>query len=183
MKKIFFAVLMAMLLTIGSVAAAQPNYNFVRVSDLGAQAFVDRMGNSRTYQNLLQNGTLVAFTAPERHADLDDPQNFPGLSVYRSLFGIKGAHAPNGQLRFYVDPQGYVFVVQLINDNAPEPQLAGMVLIMTLEALGLNEQEGNILLQAQSLTAETWCAATGRKILRVVTDQAGNNIFLFGATN
>ena len=180
MKK-FFLLTAIFLLALGSVANAQPNYNFVRVSDLGTEAFVDRMGYGSIYQNLKQNGTVVAFTAPARHADLDDPQNFPGLSVYRSLFGIQGAQAPNGQLRFYVDPEGYVFVVQIINDG--DPQLSGIVLLMTMEALGLNEQEAMPLLQTQAPSAETYCANAGRKILRLVTDQEGNVVFLFGASN
>ncbi len=182
MKKIFMATLVICLLIFGAtVNAQQPNYNFMRVSDLGAQAFVDRMGYGNIYQNLKQNGTVVAFTAPARHEDLDDPQNFPGLSVYRSLFGIQGTHAPNGQLRFYVDPENCVYVVQIINEG--DPQLSGMVLLMTMEALGLNDQEAAPLLQTQGAAAETYCANAGRKIIRLVTDQQGNNVMLFGATN
>ena len=89
--------------------------------------------------------------------------------------------APNGQLRFYVDPEGYVFVVQVINEG--EPQLSGMVLLMTMEAIGLNDQEAAPLLQTQGSTAETYCANAGRKILRLVADQQGNNVLLFGASN
>ena len=180
MKK-FFLLTAIFLLALGSVANAQPNYNFVRVSDLGTEAFVDRMGYGSIYQNLKQNGTVVAFTAPARHADLDDPQNFPGLSVYRSLFGIQGAQVPNGQLRFYVDPEGHVFVVQIINEG--NPQLSGMVLLMTMEAIGLNDQEAAPLLQTQAQTAETFCAAANRKILRAVADQQGNNVVLIGLAN
>ena len=181
MKKILLLATAICLLMFSSVANAQANYNFVRVSDLGAQAFVDRMGYGNIYQTLKQNGTVVAFTAPSRQADLDDPQNFPGLNVYRSLFGIQGSQAPNGQLRFYVDPEGYVFVVQVINEG--EPQLSGMVLLMTMEAIGLNDQEAAPLLQTQGSTAETYCANAGRKILRLVADQQGNNVLLFGASN
>ena len=182
MKK-FFLLTAIFLLTLSAAAGAQsqPNYNFVRVSDLGARAFVDRMGYGNIYQTLKQQGTVVAFTAPSRQEELDDPQNFPGLSVHRSLFGIQGTPAPNGQLRFYVDPEGYVFVVQVINEG--DPQLSGMVLLMTMEALGLNDQEAAPLLQTQGAAAETFCAAAGRKILRLVTDQQGNNVFLFGASN
>lgn len=169
------------LLAFSSMASAQPNYNFVRVSDLGAQAFVDQMGYGNIYQQLKQNGTVVAFTAPARHAELDDPQNFPGFSVYRSLFGIQGTQTPNGQLRFYVDPEGYVFVVQVINEG--DPQLAGMVLLMTMEAIGLVDQEAAPLLQTPAPSAETYCANASRKIIRLVTDQVGNNVFLFGASN
>ena len=180
MKKIFMLTAI-FLLTLCSSVSAQTNYNFVRVSDLGAQAFIDRMGYGNIYQNLKQNGTLVAFTAPARHSELDDPQNFPGLSVYRSVFGIKDSQTPNGQLRFYVDSEGCVFVVQVINEG--NPQLSGMVLLMTMEAIGLNDQEAAPLLQTQAPGAETFCANADRKILRLVTDQEGNNVFLFGASN
>ena len=180
MKK-FFLLTAICLMALASVASAQPNYNFVRVSDLGAQEFVDRMGYGNIYQNLKQNGTVVAFTAPAHHPELEDPQNFPGLNVYRSLFGIQGTQAPNGQLRFYVDPEGHVFVVQIINEG--NPQLSGMVLLMTMEAIGLNDQEAAPLLQTQAAAAETWCAVAGRKIIRLVTDQEGNNVFFFGASN
>ena len=181
MKK-FFLLTAIFLLTLSAAASAQPqaNYNFVRVSDLSAQAFVDRMGYGNIYQTLKQQGTVVAFTAPSRQEGLDDPQNFPGLSVYRSLFGIQGTQAPNGQIRFYVDAEGYIFVAQIINEG--DPQLAGMVFLMMLEAVGLNNQEAAPLLQTQGATAETFCAAAGRKILRLVTDQQGNNLFLFGAS-
>lgn len=180
MKK-FFLLTAICLSVLTSTVAAETNYNFVRVSDLGAQEFIDRMGYGNIYQNLKQNGTIVAFTAPSRQADLDDQQNFPGLSVYRSLFGIQGTQAPNGQLRFYVDPEGCVYVVQVINEG--DPQLAGMVFLMTMEAIGLNEQEATPLLQTRAAGAETYCANAGRKILRLVTDQEGNNVFLFGASN
>ena len=180
MKK-FFLLTAICLLALGSVASAQANYNFVRVSDLGAQAFVDRMGYGNVYQTLKQNGVLVAFTAPARHAELDDPQNFPGLSVYRTVFGIKDNPTPNGQICFYVDPEGCVFAVQVINEG--DPQLSGMVLVMTMEALGLNEQEAAPLFQTQAVVAETWCANAGRKILRRVVDQQGNNVIMIGATN
>ena len=180
MKK-FFLLTAIFLLALGSVASAQTNYNFVRVSDLGAQAFIDRMGYGNIYQNLKQNGTVVAFTAPARHADLDDPQNFPGLSVYRSLFGIQGTQTPNGQLRFYVDNEGIVYVVQIISEG--DPQLSGMVLLMTMEAIGLNDQEAAPLLQTPTPVADTYCANAGRKIVRLVTDQEGNVVFLFGASN
>ena len=180
MRKIFLATLMLVLM-IASVASAQPNYNFVRVSDLGAQAFVEKLITTTTYQQLKQQGNLFAFVSPVRRQDLDDPQNFPGFSVYKSDFGLKGAQNSDGQIRFYVDPEGYVFVVQVINEG--NPQVSGAVLVMTLETLGLNQQEGNILLQTQAPSAETWCANAGRKIIRLVTDQQGNNVFLFGATN
>ena len=181
MRKVFALTAAIFLLMFASVAAAQTNYNFMRVSDLGAQAFVDRMGYGNIYQTMKQNGTVMAFTAPSRQEGLDDPQNFPGLSVYRSLFGIQGTQAPNGQIRFYVDPEGYVFVLQVINEG--DPQLSGMVLLMTMEALGLNDQEAAPLIQTPTPNAETYCANAGRKILRLVTDQGGNNVMLFGASN
>ncbi len=184
MKK-FFLLTITFLLALSATAAAQPNaqpnYNFVRVSDLSAQAFVDRMGYGNIYQTLKQQGTVVAFTAPAHHSELDDPQNLPDLSVYRSLFGIQGTQAPNGQLRFYVDKQGIVCVVQVINEG--DPQLSGMVLLMTMEALGLNDREAAPLIQTQGATAETFCVAANRKILRLVADQQGNNVMLFGASN
>ena len=169
------------LLALSSMASAQPNYNFMRVSDLGAQAFVDKMGYGNVYQMMKQNGNVVAFTAPSRQTGLDDPQNFPGLSVYRTLFGIQGTNKPNGQIHFYVDGEGYVFVVRVINEG--DPQLSGAVLLMTMEAIGLNDQEAAPLFQTQGVAAETFCAAANRKILRLVADQQGNNVLLFGATN
>ena len=64
MKK-FFLLTITFLLALSATAAAQPNaqpnYNFVRVSDLGAQAFVDRMGYGNIYQTLKQQGTVVAL--------------------------------------------------------------------------------------------------------------------------
>ena len=180
MKK-FFLLTAICLMALASVASAQANYNFVRVSDLGAQEFVDRMGYGNIYQNLKQNGTVVAFTAPAHHPELEDPQNFPGLKVYRSLFGIQGTQTPNGQLRFYVDPEDHVFVVQVISEG--DPQLSGMVLLMTMEALGLTDQEAAPLLQTPAPSADTYCANAGRKIVRFVADQEGNNVFLFGASN
>ncbi len=178
MRKIFLTVFC--LLAISGVASAQANYNFVRVSDYDAQGFVERMVKSAVYQNLAQNGTVIAFVSPVRREDLDDPQNFQGLVVYKSDFGIKDAPNPEGHIRFYVDPEGHVFVARLISEG--NPQVSGMVLVMALDALGLNEQEGNTLLQPQLQVAETWCANAGRKIIRVVADQQGNNVLLFGAT-
>ena len=180
MKK-FFLLTAIFLLSLTSAVSAQSNYNFVRVSDLNPQEFVDRMGYGNIYQTLKQNGTIVAFTTPAHHPELDDPQNLPHLSVYRALFGIQGTQTPNAQLRFFVDAEGYVWVVQVINEG--DPQLTGMVLLMAMEALGLNDQEAAPLLQTQSANAETFCAVAGRKILRRVVDQQGNEILLFGALN
>ena len=181
MKKIFLVTMTIYLLMFGSVASAETNYNFVPVSDLGTQAFVDRMGNGSVYQAMTQKGTLVAFTAPARHAELDDNENFPGMSVYRSLFGIKDTQTPNGEIRFYTDSDGKIFIIQFINSG--EPQLSGVVLLMAMEAIGLTDQEALPLLQTPSATAETFCANAGRKILRLIADQQGNTVFLFGASN
>ena len=181
MKKFFLMTAAIFLLMFGAANAQQPNYNFIPVTDLQAQAFVDKMGYGNIYQNLKQSGTVVAFTAPARHADLDDKENFPGMSVYRSLFGIQGTQAPNGQIRFYTDDNGAVYIVQIINDG--DAQLSGTVLVMAMEAIGLNDQEVVPLFQTQGAVAETYCAAAGRKIIRLVTDQQGNNVMLFGASN
>ena len=180
MKKLFLAVLTLCLMIGGAANAQEPNYNFVRVSDYDAPAFVERMVKGALYQHLAQNGTVIAFVSPVRREDLDDPQNFQGLVVYKSDFGIKDAPNPDGHIRFYVDPEGHAFGVQLISEGNPE--VSGMVLVMAMDALGLNEEEGNILLRTQTAVAETWCANAGRKIIRVVADQQGNNVLLFGAT-
>ena len=181
MKKIFLTALAICLLTFASVAGAQPNYNFVAVSDLCPQTFVDAMGNSSVYQTLRQQGTTVAFTAPSRHAELDDPQNLSGLEAYRSLFGIQGTEAPNGEIHFFVAPDNSVYAVKLVNTG--NPQLAGMVLVMAMEAIGLNQQEMQTLLNTPSQVAETYCQSAGRKILRTVLDQQGNVVMFFGASN
>ena len=185
MKKIFLTALAVCLMAIGSVAGAQqqPNYNFVPVTDYGAQGFVEQMTACRTYQQLKQGGNLVAFVSPVRRQDLDDPQNFPNMSVYKSDFGIKGAPNSDGQIRFYVSPDNQVFIVQVINENMNNPQVSQAVLLMTLETLGLSDPEGNTLLQTPAPVAETWCQNAGRKIIRVVTDQTGNNVLFFGASN
>ncbi|MBR1647251.1 MAG: hypothetical protein IJ685_10815 [Selenomonadaceae bacterium] len=185
MRKLLLTVLAICLMSFASVAGAQqqPNYNFVQVTDYGAQLFVEKMTACRTYQQLKQSGNLVAFVSPVRRQDLDDTQNFPGMSVYKSDFGIKGAPNSDGQIRFYVSPDGYVFIVQVINENANNPQVSQAVLLMTLETLGLSDPEGNTLLQTPTPVAETWCQSAGRKIIRVVTDQTGNNILFFGASN
>ena len=179
MKKIFLTVLAICLMTVASVAGAQPN--FVAVSDLCPQGFVDAMGNGTVYQNLRQQGTTVAFTAPSRHAELDDPQNLGGLEAYRSLFGIQGTEAPNGEIHFFVASDNSVAAVRIVNTG--NPQLAGMVLVMVMEALGLNQQEMATLVQTPSQTAETYCQSAGRKIIRVVLDQQGNVVMFFGASN
>ena len=179
MKKIFLTALAVCLMAIGSVAGAQPN--FVAVSDLCPQGFVDAMGNGTVYQTLRQQGTTVAFTAPSRHAELDDPQNLSGLEAYRSLFGIQGTETPNGEIHFFVAPDNSIYAVRLVNTG--DPQLAGMVLVMAMEALGLNQQEMQTLFNAQLQTAETYCQSAGRKILRTVLDQQGNVVMFFGASN
>ena len=180
MKK-FFLLTIALLLSLSAAASAQANYNFMRVSDLGAQAFVDRMGYGNIYQTLKQQGTVVAFTAPAHHPELEDPQKFQGLTVYASVFGIQGSQTPNGQLVFYVDGEGCVFAVRVINEG--NPQLSYVVLLMTMEAIGLNDQEATPLLQTQAADAETFCSAANRKILRAIADQQGNNVVLIGLSN
>ena len=180
MKKIFMLTAI-FLLTLCSSASAQQDYNFMHVSDLGAQAFVDKMGNGNIYQTMKQNGNVVAFTAPNHHPELEDPEKFSGLNVFVSVFGIQGSQTPNGQLVFYVDPEGHVFAVRVINEG--NPQLSYVVLLMTMEAIGLNDQEAAPLLQTQAQTAETFCAAANRKILRTVADQQGNNVVLIGLAN
>ena len=179
MKKIFLTTLTICLLAIGSVAGAQPN--FVAVSDLCPQGFVDAMGNGSVYQNLRQQGTTVAFTAPSRHAELDDPQNLQGLEAYRSLFGIQGTEAPNGEIHLFAAADNSVAAVRIVNTG--DPQLAYMVLDMAMEALGLNQQEMQTLLNTPSQVAETYCQSVGRKILRAVLDQQGNVVMFFGASN
>ena len=180
MKK-FFLLTAIFFLSLTSAVSAQSDYNFVRVSDLNAQEFVDTMKHGNIYKTLKQNETTVAFTTPAHHPELDDTQNLPDLSVYRALFGIQGTQTPNGQLLFYVDAEGYVWVVQVINQG--DAQLSGVVLLMAMEAIGLNDQEAAPLLQAQTPNAETFCSVAGRKILRVVADRQGNKIMLFGASN
>ena len=181
MKKNFWTALAICLMSVASVAGAEPN--FMRVSELCPQGFVENMIANRTYRQLEQSGNLVAFTSPVRRQDLDDNENLNGLSVYKSDFGIKGATNSDGKIRFYVAPEGYVFVIQVINDNVTNPQVSYAVFIMTLETLGLSDPEGNVLLQTPSQVAETWCQNAGRKILRRIADQRGNNIYLFGASS
>ena len=180
MKKFFFA--LTILLAISSAANAAPtSVNLVRVSDFNPQAFVDRMGYGVIYQNLRQEGTLVAFTDLKPRPEFSDSQNFPGMNVWGTLFGENGAPLPDGEVRFFVDPDGYVFVVEVI--SAGDENISGMVLLMTMEALGLNEREVSALLNTFLPTAEVWCANTGRRIIRQVADQEGKNVLFFGAAN
>ena len=178
MKRIFLTALAICMLTFASVAGAEPN--FVRVSDLQPQAFVDAMGNGTFYQNMLQQGIRVAFTAPSHHPELNDPQNAPGMEVYRSLFGIQGTETPNGEIHFFVDSEGCVAVVRFINKG--NPQLSSAVFVMVMEAVGLNEQEMQALFSQQAPINETWCQNAGRKILRG-SDQNNSVFTLIGASN
>lgn len=178
MKKIFLLATI-FLLTFGSVASAQ--HKLIRVCDLGVKSFVDKMNDGNIHQVLKRNGVVVELTEPIARPELDDSQSFQGLTVRSSDFRIQGTPTPNGQMRFYVNSEGYVCVAQFINQS--DPKISGAVLLMTLEALGLSEQESAPLLQGQGATAETWCAATGRKIIRLIADKEGNNVFLLGASD
>ena len=180
MKKFFFA--LTIFLALSSAASAAPsNVNLVRVSDFNPQAFVDRMGYGVIYQNLRQEGTLVAFTHLTPRPEFSDSQNFPGMNVWGTVFGEDGAPMPDGEVRFFVDPDGFVFVVQVI--SAGDEKISGMVLLMVMEALGLNDREVSALLNTFLPTAEVWCANTQRRIIRQVTDTAGKNVLFFGAAN
>ena len=181
MKKIFFTAMI--LLTLSSVASAAPStdVNLVRVSDLNPQAFINRMGYGVIYESLRKEGTLVAFMNLKPRPEFSDSQNFPGMNVWGTVFGEEGAPLPDGEVRFFVDPDGYVFVVQFI--SVGDEKISGMVLLMMMEALGLNEREVSTLLNTFVPTAEVWCANTGRRIIRQVVDTEGKNVLFFGAAN
>ena len=178
MKRLLF--IFAAMLTMTFSATCFAEYNFVRVSDYGASAFVERMVQSNMYKQMVANGALVAFVSPVYRPNQHD-QGFEGLSVYASAFGIKGSSNPDGEIVFYVDQQGYIMAMRAIGTG--NPQITAPVLIMLLEALGVNEQEGNTLLRTQSPTAEVWCTVTNRRLIRIVTDNMGNNIVFFAASN
>lgn len=178
LRKIFLLTTI-FLLTFGSVAAAQ--HRLVRVCDMGVQAFVDKMNGGNFHQSLKRNGLTIELTAPIARPELDDAQSFRGLTVRSSDFRVQGAQAPNGQLRFYVNSEGYVCVTQFINEG--DPKLSSAVFFMMLEALGLTEQEAASLFQAQGAVAETWCTGSGRKIIRILADKEGNSVFLLGASD
>ena len=178
MKKLLFV--LASVLTMMFSVTCFADYNFVRVSDYGASAFVERMVQSNMYKQMVANGALVAFVSPVHRPNQHD-QGFEGLSVYASAFGIKDSPNPEGEIVFYVDQQGYVMAMRAVGTG--NPQITAPVLIMLLEALGVNEQERNTLLRTQSPTADVWCTGTNRRLIRVVTDNVGNNIVFFAASN
>lgn len=178
MKKFITMVLALMILTFSATCSAE--YNFIRVSDYGASRFVERMVQSNIYKQLVQNGTLIAFVSPVHRPNQHD-QGFEGLAVYASAFGIKDSPNPDGEVIFYTDQQGYIYSVRV--SCIGNPQIGYAVLVMTLEALGVTEQEGNVLLQTQGPKAEVWCSNTNRRLLRLVMDNVGNNVAFFAASN
>ena len=178
MKKFVTMFLALLVLTFSATCSAE--YNFVRVSDYGASRFVERMVQSNIYKQLVQNGTLVAFVSPVHRPNQHD-QGFEGLAVYASAFGIKGSPNPDGEVIFYTDQQGYIYSVRV--SCTGNPQIGYAVLVMTLEALEVTEQEGNVLLQTQGPKAEVWCSNTNRRLLRLVMDNVGNNVAFFAASN
>ena len=173
-------IMFIVLLTLTFAATCSAEYNFVRVSDYGASRFVERMVQSSMYKRVVQSGSVIAFVSPVHRPNQHD-QGFEGLAVYASAFGIKDASNPDGVVLFYTDPQGYIYSVRV--SCTGNPQVGYAVLVMTLEALGVNEQEGNILLQTQGPKAEVWCSGTNRRLLRLVMDNNGNNIAFFAASN
>ena len=178
MKKFVFILTAFLIFTLISNVSAE--YNFVRVSDYGAARFVERMVQSNMYKKVVQSGSVIAFVSPVHRPNQHD-QGFEGLAVYASAFGIKGASNPDGEVVFYTDPQGYIYSVRV--GCSGNPQVGYAVLVMTLEALGVNEQEGNVLLQTQGPKAEVWCSGTNRRLIRLVMDNNGNNIAFFAASN
>lgn len=165
-------------LTLTSKVSA--DYNFVRVSDYPAPKFIERMVQSNMYKRAVQSGALIAFVSPVHRPNQKD-QGFEGLSVYASAFGIKGASNPDGEVIFYTDQQGNIYSVRVVCTG--NTQISYAVLVMTLEALGVTEQEGNTLLQTQGPRAEVWCSGTNRRLFRVVMDNVGNNVAFFAASN
>ena len=178
MKK--YIVMLTIFVTLAFSATCFADYNFVRVSDYGASRFVERMVQSNIYKQLVQNGTLIAFVSPVHRPNQHD-QGFEGLSVYASAFGIKDSPNPDGEVVFYTDQQGYIYSIRV--SCTGNTQVGYAVLVMTLEALGVTEQEGNILLQTQGAKAEVWCSNTNRRLLRIVMDNVGNNVAFFAASN
>lgn len=162
---------------------AAENVNLVRVSDFAPKEFIDRMGTGVVYQTLRQSGKLVAFTQLKERRQFYDPENFPGMSVVGTVFGGESDPVPDGEVRFFVDRDGMVFVVQFISSDLGDTKTSGMVLLMVMEALGLNENEVDALINRQSPTAEVFCANTQRRIIRQISDSKGRVITFFGATN
>ena len=170
-----------MLLFLNCSAHAADNINLVRVSDFNPKEFIDRMGTGVVYQTLRERGTVVAFTQLKSRPQFYDAENFPGMNVWGTVFGADGDPLPDGEIRFFVDDGGNVFVVQVLGMGNNE--ISGMVLLMVMEALGLNEQEVSILINKLSPTAEVFCANTRRRIIRQISDNEGKIITFFGATN
>lgn len=170
-----------MLLFLNCSANAADNINLVRVSDFNPKEFIDRMGTGVVYQTLRQRGTVVAFTQLKSRPQFYDAENFPGMNVWGTVFGADGDPLPDGEIRFFVDDGGNVFVVQFLGMGNAE--ISGMVLLMVMEALGLNEQEVSILINKLSPTAEVFCANTRRRIIRQISDREGKVITFFGAAN
>ena len=176
MKKFFLALTILLTLTCTAHAA---DLKLVRVSDFAPKEFIDRMGNGVVYQNLRRQGKVVAFTELKSRPNFYDAQNFPGMTVSGTLFGLDGDPLPDGEVRFFVDADGRVFIVQFI--GAGNEEISGMVLLMVMEALGLNEREVATLINTVSPTAEVFCANTRRRIIRQISDREGKVLTFFGA--
>ena len=178
MKKFFLALTILLTLTCSAQAA---DINLVRVSDFSPKEFIDRMGNGVIYQNFRKGGTVIAFTEPKSRPQFYDAENFSGMSVLGSLFGVDGDPLPDGEIRFFVDTDNRVFVVQFWGMSGAD--VSGMVLLMVMEALGLNDREVAKLINATSPTAEVLCENTHRRIIRQISDREGKIITFFGASN
>ena len=179
MKKFFLA--LTILLALTCTAQAAENINLVQVSDFTPKEFIDRMGNGVVYQTLRKRGKVVAFTQLKSRPQFYDAENFPGMNVWGTVFGADGDPLPDGEIRFFVDQNERVFVVQFLGMGNAE--ISGMVLLMVMEALGLNEQEVDTLINKISPTAEVFCKNTQRRIIRQISDSEGKIITFFGATN
>ncbi len=179
MKKFFLA--LTILLALTCTAQAAENINLVQVSDFTPKEFIDRMGNGVVYQTLRQRGKVVAFTQLKSRPQFYDAENFPGMNVWGTVFGADGDPLPDGEIRFFVDQNERVFVVQFLGMGNAE--ISGMVLLMVMEALGLNEREVDTLINKMSPTAEVFCKNTRRRIIRQISDREGKIITFFGATN
>ena len=171
---------MTVLLLLTCTAHAAENINLVQVSDFTPKEFIDRMGGGVVYQTFRQRGTVIAFTQLKSRPQFYDAENFPGMNVWGTVFGADGDPLPDGEIRFFVNEDERVFVVQFLGMGNPEN--SGMVLLMVMEALGLNEQEVATLINKVSPTAEVFCKNTHRRIIRQVSDREGKVITFFGAT-
>ena len=178
MKKFFLALTVLLTLTCTAHAA---DLKLVRVSDFTPKEFIDRMGNGVVYQTLRRQGKLIAFTHLKSRPQFYDTDNFPGMTVVGTLFGLDGDPLPDGEVRFFVDTDGRIFTVQFI--GAGNEEISGMVLLMIMESLGLNESEVATLINTVSPTAEVFCANTRRRIIRQISDREGKVLTFFGAAN